>query len=59
MIKKQEERVQYQKKRVQEFENRSYINLHKELYDLQKQILERLKPLGFEIATEPVKPIFS
>lgn len=59
MIKKQEERVQYQKKRVQEFENRSYINLHKELYDLQKQILERLKPLGFEIVTEPVKPIFS
>lgn len=59
MIKKQEVRVQYQKKRVQEFENRSYINLHKELCDLQKQILERLKPLGFEIVTEPVEPIFS
>lgn len=59
MIQNQEKKVQNQKKRVQEYESKSYMNIHKELRNMQQQVLQKLEPLCFKTVTETVESVFS
>jgi len=59
MIEKQKEKVENQKKRIQKFEEKNYLNIYEELCNLQQQILKRLEPLCFKIITETAESVFS
>lgn len=58
MIKNLEEEIQNQEKRIRNLEGINYMDFYKKLCGLQKEILERLEPLDFEIVTVQLKPGF-